>query len=108
MSLSQERYEIVIGPGLQQFLEFWKINHYSKFLKDFKEWVKEVICLERPAQCFLDLSTVPVNHLSGQTFRKLPHNLCYAESPKRNITLLLCFPDLKKERLEYQGGTGPA
>lgn len=46
-----------MGPGLQQFLEFWEINHYSKFLKDFKEWVKKVVCLERTAQSFPDFFT---------------------------------------------------
>lgn len=76
ISLSLERYAVVMSPDLQQIVEFWKINHYEKFLKDFKEWVKKVICLERPAQRFLDLFTVPVNHLLGQTFKKLPHKLC--------------------------------
>lgn len=59
---------VVMGPDLQQILEFWKINHYKKFLKDCKGWVKKVICLERPVQHFLDLFTVLVNHLLGQVF----------------------------------------
>lgn len=44
-----------MGPDLQQILVFCEINHYKKFLKDFKEWVKKVICLETPGQHFLDL-----------------------------------------------------
>lgn len=76
ISLSREIYAVVRGLDLQQIIEFWKINHYKKFLKDFKEQVKKVICLERPAQRFLDLFTVLVNHLLGQTFKKLPHKLC--------------------------------
>lgn len=59
-------------------------------------WVKKVICLKRPAQHFHDLFAVLVNHLLGQTFRKLPHKVCEAESPRSNISLCLCFPDLKK------------
>jgi len=55
----------VAGPDLEWILEFWKVNHYEEFLKGFREWVKKVICLEKPAQCFLHLFTVPVNHLLG-------------------------------------------
>lgn len=55
----------VAGPDLERILKFWKVNHYEEFLKGFREWVKKFICLEKPAQCFLHLFTVPVNHLLG-------------------------------------------
>lgn len=83
--------EIIIGHGLQQFLEFWKINHYSKFLKDFKEWVKKVICLERTAQRFLDLFAVLVNHLSGQLSENSHTNYARQSLPKVILLLFYAF-----------------
>lgn len=74
-SLSQE-IDAGVQSDLEQILEFWKVNYYRDFLKDLGEWVKKVICLEKPAQHFPHLFTVPVNHLLQQPFRKLPHRVC--------------------------------
>lgn len=61
-----------MGPDLQQILVFCEINHYKKFLKDFKEWVKKVICLETPGQHFLDLFYCLSKSFIGANFQKTP------------------------------------